>query len=94
MVVIGDAVAGASFENSTPIAAEFDHAFVAARVIQFRDQVARRLSGEISEDEFKPLRLMNGALSAAARLHAARRHPLWHAQRRQMRKLAHDRRRL
>jgi sulfite reductase (NADPH) hemoprotein beta-component len=39
---------------------EFDHAFVAERVAQFRDQVARRLSGELSEDAFKPLRLMNG----------------------------------
>ncbi len=39
---------------------EFDHEFVNARVAQFRDQVARRLSGELSEDEFKPLRLMNG----------------------------------
>lgn len=39
---------------------EFDHTVVAERVLQFRDQVARRLSGELSEDEFKPLRLMNG----------------------------------
>jgi sulfite reductase (NADPH) hemoprotein beta-component len=39
---------------------EFDHAFVAERVAQFRDQVERRLSGELSEDAFKPLRLMNG----------------------------------
>ncbi|MCG6858127.1 MAG: nitrite/sulfite reductase [Salaquimonas sp.] len=39
---------------------EFDSDFVAARVAEFRDQVERRLSGELSEDEFKPLRLMNG----------------------------------
>ncbi|MCW5752276.1 MAG: nitrite/sulfite reductase, partial [Alphaproteobacteria bacterium] len=39
---------------------EFDHAFLAERVGQFRSQVARRLRGEIPEDEFKPLRLMNG----------------------------------
>lgn len=39
---------------------EFDHAFVAERAAQFRDQVARRLSGELTEDEFRPLRLMNG----------------------------------
>jgi sulfite reductase (NADPH) hemoprotein beta-component len=39
---------------------EFDHEFVQSRVAQFRDQVARRLSGELTEDEFKPLRLMNG----------------------------------
>lgn len=39
---------------------EFDTAFVNERVTQFREQVGRRLSGELSEDEFKPLRLMNG----------------------------------
>jgi sulfite reductase (NADPH) hemoprotein beta-component len=39
---------------------EFDHRFVAERVSQFRDQAARRLSGELTEDEFRPLRLMNG----------------------------------
>ncbi len=39
---------------------EFDHAFVAERVAQFSDQVERRLAGELSEDAFKPLRLMNG----------------------------------
>jgi sulfite reductase (NADPH) hemoprotein beta-component len=39
---------------------EFDHAFVKARVAEFRDQVERRLKGEITEDQFKPLRLMNG----------------------------------
>lgn len=39
---------------------EFDTAFVNERVEQFREQVGRRLSGELSEDEFKPLRLMNG----------------------------------
>jgi sulfite reductase (NADPH) hemoprotein beta-component len=39
---------------------EFDTTFVRQRVAQFRGQVARRLSGELSEDEFKPLRLMNG----------------------------------
>jgi sulfite reductase (NADPH) hemoprotein beta-component len=39
---------------------EFDAAFVRQRVAQFRHQVERRLSGELSEDEFKPLRLMNG----------------------------------
>jgi sulfite reductase (NADPH) hemoprotein beta-component len=39
---------------------EFDAGFVAERVAQFRDQVTRRLSGELTEDQFKPLRLMNG----------------------------------
>jgi len=39
---------------------EFDAKFVKERVAQFRDQVERRLAGELTEDEFKPLRLMNG----------------------------------
>ncbi|TPI38293.1 nitrite/sulfite reductase [Mesorhizobium sp. B3-1-6] len=39
---------------------EFDHDFVQARVAEFSDQVKRRLAGEISEDQFRPLRLMNG----------------------------------
>ena len=38
----------------------YDHALVRQRVEQFRDQVERRVSGELSEDEFKPLRLRNG----------------------------------
>jgi len=39
---------------------EFDAAFVAERTSQFADQVRRRLSGELNEDQFRPLRLMNG----------------------------------
>ena len=39
---------------------EFDAQFVAERGVQFRHQVERRLSGELTEDQFKPLRLMNG----------------------------------
>jgi sulfite reductase (NADPH) hemoprotein beta-component len=38
----------------------YDQAIVDARVAEFRDQVNRRLAGEITEDQFKPLRLMNG----------------------------------
>jgi sulfite reductase (NADPH) hemoprotein beta-component len=38
----------------------FDRKLVTERVSDFRDQVARRLSGELTEEEFKPLRLMNG----------------------------------
>ena len=38
----------------------FDERFVQERVAQYRDQVQRRLSGALTEDEFKPLRLMNG----------------------------------
>ncbi len=39
---------------------EFDRTFVRERVGQYRDQVKRRLEGALTEDEFKPLRLMNG----------------------------------
>jgi sulfite reductase (NADPH) hemoprotein beta-component len=39
---------------------EFDERLVRERVAQFRGQVERRLSGELKEDEFKPLRLQNG----------------------------------
>ena len=39
---------------------EYDQSIVDARVEEFRDQVERRLSGALTEDQFKPLRLMNG----------------------------------
>ena len=39
---------------------DFDRRFVQERVNQFRDQANRRMAGELTEDEFKPLRLMNG----------------------------------
>jgi sulfite reductase (NADPH) hemoprotein beta-component len=39
---------------------EFDTAIVRERIEEFRDQVSRRVSGGLTEDEFKPLRLMNG----------------------------------
>ena len=39
---------------------EFDAQFVAERTKQFRGQVERRLAGRLSENEFRPLRLMNG----------------------------------
>src|ERR1700724_563394 len=39
---------------------DFDRTLVNERVAEFRDQVARRLSGELTENESKPLRLMNG----------------------------------
>jgi sulfite reductase (NADPH) hemoprotein beta-component len=39
---------------------EFDHQFVRERTSQFRNQAERRLSGEMTEEEFRPLRLMNG----------------------------------
>ncbi len=39
---------------------EFDAAFVASRVEQFRAQVARRIAGELTEEQFRPHRLMNG----------------------------------
>jgi len=39
---------------------DFDRAFLAERNAQFRTQVERRIDGSLTEDEFKPLRLMNG----------------------------------
>ena len=68
---------------------EFDKDFVAQRVDQFADQVERRLSGEITEDAFKPLRLMNGVY---LQLHAYMLRiavPYGTMNARQMRMLAH-----
>ncbi|MCX7899633.1 MAG: nitrite/sulfite reductase, partial [Methylocystis sp.] len=39
---------------------DFDAAFVRERVAEFREQVRRRLEGSLTEDEFRPFRLMNG----------------------------------
>ena len=72
---------------------EFDHAFVSARVEQFRDQVTRRIAGELAEDAFKPLRLMNGVY---LQLHAYMLRvaiPYGTLNSRQMRMLAHIARR-
>jgi sulfite reductase (NADPH) hemoprotein beta-component len=68
---------------------EFDHAFVSARVEQFKDQVERRLSGDLTEDQFRPLRLMNGVY---LQLHAYMLRvavPYGTLSSRQMHKLAH-----
>src|ERR671917_2516344 len=68
---------------------EFDHAFVRERVAQFRDQVKRRLSGDIDEEQFKPLRLQNGVY---LQLHAYMLRiaiPYGTLSSRQLRKLAH-----
>jgi sulfite reductase (NADPH) hemoprotein beta-component len=72
---------------------EFDAGFVADRVAQFRDQVARRLAGDLTEDQFKPLRLMNGVY---LQLHAYMLRiaiPYGTLSSRQLRKLAHIARR-
>ncbi|KUO56223.1 MAG: sulfite reductase [Sphingomonadales bacterium BRH_c42] len=39
---------------------QYDQAMVDARVAEFRDQTERRLKGALSEEQFRPLRLMNG----------------------------------
>jgi sulfite reductase (NADPH) hemoprotein beta-component len=39
---------------------QYDQAMVYARVAEFRDQVRRRLDGSMTEEQFRPLRLMNG----------------------------------
>src|SRR5690349_7256353 len=72
---------------------EFDAEFVRQRVAQFRDQVERRLKGELTEDEFRPLRLMNGLY---LQLHAYMLRiavPYGTLSSRQMRTLAHIARR-
>ncbi|MCJ8140145.1 nitrite/sulfite reductase [Falsirhodobacter halotolerans] len=68
---------------------DFDEAFVRARVAQFSQQVARRIDGSLTEDEFKPLRLMNGLY---LQLHAYMLRvaiPYGTLNSRQMRQLAH-----
>ena len=68
---------------------EFDAAFVAERNRQFRAQVERRIDGSLTEDEFKPLRLMNGLY---LQLHAYMLRvaiPYGTLNSRQMRQLAH-----
>jgi sulfite reductase (NADPH) hemoprotein beta-component len=68
---------------------EFDAQFVSARVEQFTDQVRRRLDGDLSEEQFKPLRLMNGVY---LQLHAYMLRvavPYGTLNGRQMRRLAH-----
>jgi sulfite reductase (NADPH) hemoprotein beta-component len=68
---------------------EFDAAFVAERNRQFRAQVERRIAGHLTEDEFKPLRLMNGLY---LQLHAYMLRvaiPYGTLNSRQMRQLAH-----
>jgi len=68
---------------------EFDAQIVRDRVNQFRGQVERRLSGDLLEDEFKPLRLQNGVY---LQLHAYMLRvaiPYGQLSPRQMRKLAH-----
>jgi sulfite reductase (NADPH) hemoprotein beta-component len=68
---------------------EFDHGFVAARVAEYADQVKRRVSGELTEEQFRPLRLMNGVY---LQLHAYMLRiaiPYGTLSSRQMRRLAH-----
>jgi sulfite reductase (NADPH) hemoprotein beta-component len=68
---------------------DFDEAFVRSRVAQFSDQVERRLDGSLTEDEFRPLRLMNGLY---LQLHAYMLRvaiPYGTINPRQMRQLAH-----
>jgi sulfite reductase (NADPH) hemoprotein beta-component len=72
---------------------EYDHTLVKDRVAQFRRQVERRLSGELTEEQFRPLRLMNGLY---LQLHAYMLRvaiPYGTLDSRQMRKLAYIARR-
>ena len=68
---------------------KFDHQLVSERVNQFRDQVERRIKGELTEEEFLPLRLQNGVY---LQLHAYMIRvaiPYGVLSARQMRRLAH-----
>jgi sulfite reductase (NADPH) hemoprotein beta-component len=68
---------------------QFDETFVRERVAEFRGQVSRRLSGDLTEEQFKPLRLMNGLY---LQLHAYMLRvaiPYGAMSSRQMRQLAH-----
>ena len=49
---------------------EFDHAFVRERVAEFKDQVERRLAGQLTEEEFQAVAPSQRALPPAPRLHA------------------------
>ena len=55
---------------------EFDAELVNDRAEQFRRQTARRLAGELTEEQFRPLRLMNGLYLQLPRLHAAHQRAL------------------
>ena len=68
---------------------KYDQAMVDARVEEFRDQVQRRIAGQLTDDQFKPLRLKNGLY---LQLHAYMLRvaiPYGTLNSRQMRKLAH-----
>ncbi|HSQ94577.1 MAG TPA: nitrite/sulfite reductase [Croceibacterium sp.] len=68
---------------------KFDQAMVDARVEDFRDQTRRRIAGQLTDDQFKPLRLKNGLY---LQLHAYMLRvaiPYGTLNSRQMRKLAH-----
>src|SRR2546426_11899102 len=71
----------------------YDHRLVAERVAQFRDQTQRYLAGELTDDEFRPLRLQNGLYIQrhAPMLRIAVPYGLLSA--RQLRRLAHIARR-
>jgi sulfite reductase (NADPH) hemoprotein beta-component len=72
---------------------EFDRTLVEERVRQFRHQVERRLAGELTEDEFKPLRLMNGLYLQLHSYMLRIAVPYGMLSSRQLRKLAHIARR-
>lgn len=68
---------------------EFDSALVRERIAEFSDQVDRRSRGELTEDEFKPLRLMNGVYLQLHAYMARIAIPYGVMNSRQMRRLAH-----
>jgi sulfite reductase (NADPH) hemoprotein beta-component len=68
---------------------QYDQKIVDERVAQFRDQVRRRLSGELTEEEFRPLRLQNGLYMQRHAYMLRVAIPYGHLRSEQMRMLAH-----
>ncbi len=68
---------------------KFDHQLAGERVAQFRDQVRRRLSGELKEDDFRVLRLQNGVYMQVHAYMMRIAVPYGTASSAQLRKLAH-----
>jgi sulfite reductase (NADPH) hemoprotein beta-component len=67
----------------------FDQRVIDERVAQFRDQTRAYLAGELSDDDFRPLRLQNGLYIQKACAHATDFDPVWALSTRQLRTLAH-----
>src|SRR5450830_1417587 len=68
---------------------QYDHLIVKERIAQYRDQVARRIANELTEEEFRPLRLQNGLYMQRHAYMLRVAIPYGHLRSEQMRMLAH-----